>query len=68
MLLPQDAAVFDLSAQSIASWAKFVGVFTVVFAALFVLWVNPSVSKSSTYRKLMSMHGVEVALHEFATF
>jgi len=36
--------VFDLSAQKLSSWLQFGGVFTVVFGALFVLWLNPSVS------------------------
>jgi hypothetical protein len=40
----QDAGVFDLSAQKLSSWLQFGGVFTVVFGALFVLWLNPSVS------------------------
>ncbi|KAJ1472683.1 NnrU protein-domain-containing protein [Baffinella frigidus] len=38
----QDAAVFAFSEQKLKSWAQFTGVFVTVFAALFVLWLNPS--------------------------
>eukprot|EP00290_Baffinella_frigidus_P002102 CAMPEP_0180181838 /NCGR_PEP_ID=MMETSP0986-20121125/40335_1 /TAXON_ID=697907 /ORGANISM="non described non described, Strain CCMP2293" /LENGTH=386 /DNA_ID=CAMNT_0022135145 /DNA_START=7 /DNA_END=1167 /DNA_ORIENTATION=+ len=38
----EDAAVFAFSEQKLKSWAQFTGVFVTVFAALFVLWLNPS--------------------------
>lgn len=46
-LVGEDAGVFDLSAQKLISWVQFAGVFTVVFGALFVLWLYPSVPPSS---------------------
>ena len=41
-LVGEDAGVFEFSEQKLKSWAQFAGVFTVVFSALFVLWLNPS--------------------------
>ncbi|EKX54233.1 hypothetical protein GUITHDRAFT_63717 [Guillardia theta CCMP2712] len=50
----EDSGAFDLSAQSIASWAKFVGVFTVVMGALWFLWIDPQTGFGDDFIRLLS--------------
>ncbi len=37
----EDSAAFDLSAQSVRSWAYFMAVLTTVLGALYVVWIQP---------------------------
>eukprot|EP00899_Mesostigma_viride_P008368 jgi/Mesvir1/17532/Mv08785-RA.1 len=42
-LAGEDAAVFELEQQSLKSWAYFFGVLGTVMAALYVIWLEPSI-------------------------
>ena len=41
-MVGEDAAAFDLSAQSAASWGLFFGLLTGVLALLYAIWIDPS--------------------------
>ncbi len=45
--------MFSFAEQSLKSWGQFVGVFTVVFAALYVLWLNPDTGFGDDFARTM---------------
>ncbi|KAG5185946.1 NnrU protein-domain-containing protein [Tribonema minus] len=57
-LIGEDAAAFSLQEQKLASWISFGGVFTVVMAALWYLWINESTGYGDDFiRALESVSG-----------